>query len=99
MAHKSGGRGTFTIDRRFRGVGRIKRASGTTDEKVYGRLTTMLEEIARDGRIDILRFVRDGHLTPLELWAYYRRYGLSKLPGPERVKLLKRAVDNWLDKL
>ena len=40
--HRDKNLGTFVIDRRFPGVGRIKRASGATDAGVYKSLDAML---------------------------------------------------------
>jgi hypothetical protein len=91
--HKSRGKGTFYIDRRYPGVGRIRRASGTTDPKLFQKLLDMLDELK--GRVDILRAVRDGRLAPLELWGSYRAYGLSRLPTSELAKPLEAALWAW----
>jgi integrase len=94
--HRSGGRGTFLIDRRYQGVGRIKRASGTNDEKVYRKLLLMLDEIAGAGRTDVLRSIRDGTLRPLDVWSAYRQHGVHRLPTAEHLQPLQLAVEEWL---
>ena len=67
--HKDQGRGTFVIDRRFPRVGRIKRASGTTDKKVFKAYNAMLDTLWVQGRLDLLRGILAAHKpshTPAE---------------------------------
>jgi integrase len=94
--HRSGGRGTLIIDRRYHGVGRIKRASGTNEAKVFRKILDMLDEIAGAGRTDVLRDIRDGILHPLEVWNAYRQHGVHRLPTAERLRPLQSAVEEWL---
>ncbi len=95
-AFKSGGRGTFVIDKRFPAVGRICRASGTTDGKLFDKLCLMLEELSAHHQLETLRAIRDGKLKLLEVWASYRTYGVKRLPSVELAQSLATAVRAWL---
>ncbi|HYL22465.1 MAG TPA: hypothetical protein VEU74_11940 [Gemmatimonadales bacterium] len=77
MVHRSHGRGTFVLDRRFSRVlgagarGRIQVASGTTDPKTFRTLNVMLDEFA-ERQPGLLEEIRDKRLAPLaayRLWA------------------------------
>ena len=58
-------------------------------------LTTLHDE----GRLDILRSIRDGVLTILEVYDAYQRKGLDSLPTAATVKPLKDAWEVWADEL
>jgi len=90
---------TLMIDRRFRGVGRIKKASGTKVLNVKRKLERMLEALYQDGRLDILRLIRDGDLTLLAAFDAYQRKALDQLPTGETMKALEVTMTAWLDGL
>lgn len=92
---KDGGAGTFIIDRVFKGVGRLKLASGTTNPTVFRRLNTMLSRLYDAGRLDILRGVRDKRYSPLEVHEFYQRHELDKLPTADTVAGLSKAWEAW----
>ena len=54
---------TIVIDRSFRGVGRICQASGTTNPVLVKKYQRMLDAFKDDGRVDLLRAIRDHVLT------------------------------------
>lgn len=93
---KSVARGTFVIDRRFRHVGRIRRASGTTILRTFRRLNELLTELHELGRLDLLRAIRDGHLSPLEVLEAKRIGGLDRLPTAEMLGGLVAALDDFV---
>ena len=90
---------TLVIDREFRGVGRIKRASGTTNPSIKRKMSRILTTLHDEGRLDILRSIRDGVLTILEVYDAYQRKGLDSLPTAATVKPLKDAWEVWADEL
>lgn len=94
--HKSGGRGSFILDRRTR-VGRIAVASGTTHAPTFRRLNEMITSLGETGRSDLLREIRDGRLKPLEVYEAFRVNELHKLPLGEMLKPLAAALNAWLD--
>jgi integrase len=93
-AHQAHGRGSLQIDLSFgrEGIGRIKVASGTDDEDLLEELKTMLRTLVRRmARPDLVIAVRDRHLTPLQLFEYYRTHRLQQVPtGDALVPLLPR---------
>lgn len=95
--HRTNQRGTLVLDRQFKGVGRIKRASGTDDPKVHALLDNMLKTLKQAGRLDILDGIRRGVLTPLEVWARFRLGELERLPSVETIQALKDALGKWRD--
>jgi integrase len=90
-------RGTFVLDRQFRGVGRIKRATGTDDPKLFTLLDSMLTTLYKAGRVDILQGIHAGVLTPLEVWARFRLGELDRLPTVETMKPLKKTLEAWVE--
>ena len=93
--HKDHDRGTFVIDRRFPGVGRIKKASGTTDAKMYDSLNQMLSTLWTMGRADLLLGIQAGRLHLMIVWAAFRRGALNELPDENSLAQLKEAVETW----
>jgi integrase len=90
---------TLIIDRTFRGVGRVKKATGTTNPKVVRKLSEMLTELHEDGRLDILRAIRDGKLTLMEVYDAKRRRKLDELVTDATARPLSEAMQAWIDKL
>lgn len=90
---------TLNIDRKFRGVGRIKRRTGTTVPAVRAKINRMLTALFEEGRLDVLRAIRDGKLSPLQVLDAYTRKSLDKLPTGDTAQSFDTAFGNWLDGL
>lgn len=90
---------TLMIDRRYRGVGRIHRASGTKIPAVKRKIERMLEALHGDGRLDILRALRDGSLSFLQVLDAYQRKTLAQLPVGPTVAPLHASMEAWVDSL
>lgn len=88
---------TLPIDRRFAGVGRIHRASGTADRVVRRRILKMLTALKDGARLDILRALRDGSVTFLEVLDAYTRNALQELPVGDTMPILSKAIGDWID--
>ena len=95
--HRDRGRGTLVIDRQFRGLGRLKRASGTADAKVFKRIDAMLTTLYRNGRIDILQLLAAGKVAPLQVLSYYDRSELDRLPTIETMLPLDPGIFTWVE--
>src|SRR5665213_2257457 len=54
---------TLRFDRRFRGVGRINRSSGTSSKKEFVRRDSLLTELADAGQLEALRAFQVGELA------------------------------------
>lgn len=91
----SNGRGTFMLDRRFAGVGRIHRASGTTDARTLRGMNAMLTRLFELGRLDTLRAIRTGDLHPLVAYNLYRTGELKELPDLQTVRSLAGDWQQW----
>lgn len=94
--HKQHRGKSFVLDRQFRGVGRIKRSSGTDDAKLFRLLDSMLTTLFKSGRVDVLQAIHSGSLTALEVWSRYRLGELDRLPTVETMKPLKSELEAWL---
>jgi integrase len=90
---------TLIIDRSFKGVGRIKRATGSMRADVRKKQSKMLTALYEDGRLDLLRAIRDGELTLPEVHYAYQRKELDKLPTADTVKPLAVAMKAWIEAL
>ena len=86
------------LDRIIASVGRIQRSSGTHDRRLFRQLNQMIDQLRDYGRHDILRAIRDGEWTPLDVYRLYRAHGSN----PHGVRLehaadLQTAIDRWFD--
>ena len=87
---------TLTIDRRIRGVGRIKLASGTNHAPTFRRLNEMLDGLVSRGRLDIVKAIKAHQLTPLQVYAAYRVNELDTLPTPDMLVPLANALEKFI---
>lgn len=87
---------TLIIDRRFRGVGRICLVSGTTNPVVKGKYERMLVALYDDGKVDILRAIRDRVLTFADAHDAYRRRAMHELATGDTAQELQKAWAAWV---
>lgn len=90
---------TLIIDRTFKGVGRIKLRTGTTLPAVRRKLNRMLDVLANEGRVDLLRAVRDRQITLMQLHDAYQRKALDQLPTGATSQPLISAMRTWIESL
>jgi hypothetical protein len=88
---------TLVIDLRFRGVGRICLACGTTNPKIKAKYERMLHSLYDDGRVDILRSIRDRLVSFAEAYDSFRRGQLTELATGETAKKLTAAWNAWAE--
>lgn len=89
---------TKELDRRFRHVGRIKRSWGTTHKPTQRRLNEMMTVLFETGRLDILRQIQSGELSPLQVYDAYRTNDLNRLPTAATMAPLKESMEKWITK-
>lgn len=89
---------TLRIDRRFKGVGRLNRASGTTNPAIKRKIDRMLTALYDEARIDILRALRDGHVSFMQVYDAHRRRALHELPVGETMPELAAAMESWIER-
>jgi integrase len=94
--YRSMGRGSFILDRVFPSLGRIRRASGTSQRRVYDALNAMLSSLWASGRLDYLRALRERMVHPLEVLDALRDQAPATLPRLEAVRLVKPLIDEWV---
>lgn len=91
------GRGTIPLKKRFKGVGLIRKMSGTTDSKTYHRIVDAMDQLYNIGNLDALLAVKNGSLTPLELLDLVAKKGLTKVGLVQTSIDLNIALNKWLD--
>lgn len=94
--YRDHGRGSLVLDRTFRGVGRIKVASGTTDRHIFELLNGMLGTLHHQGRLDLLDAIKRRRLAPLECWMHFREHDLERIPNANVVVGLAKAAEDWI---
>src|SRR6266702_3801809 len=98
MPHRTSKHGTFRLDRRFPGVGRVAIASGATTATEFHKRDALLTRLYDQGRLDLLRAIQSGKLNVTEVYAADRTEQLDTLTG-DRALLsanLWEAVKNWI---
>ena len=88
---------TLIVDRVFPEVGRIALASGATTKTERNKRNALLTRLYDQGRLDLLRAIRDGSLTITEVYGADRAGQLETLTG-DRARLganLQEAVAAW----
>lgn len=88
---------THYLDRRFRRVGRIKRAAGSDDRSTIKNLDGMLTVLYAQGRLDILTGIKEGTYTPLQVWDAFRLGELERLPTAKTIVPLGASMKQWID--
>ena len=90
------GRGTIPIDRSFKGVGRIRIVSGTTDETVYLKMMDTLDNIHDAGNVPTLEALRDGSVTMMEVYSNAIQKGVTSQMTVNLDTPLKETLTEWL---
>jgi hypothetical protein len=91
----SGQRGTFLLDRQFSGIGRIRRASGTTDRRVFAGINKMLDTFYERGLFGQLEAIRDGSLKPIAAYAVFRTTRAESVPDAKAMLPLLSTWETW----
>src|SRR6266699_3192013 len=97
MPHRTSKHGTYRLDRRFKGLGRINLASGATTAAEFHKRDALLTRLYDQGRLDLLKAIKAGALTVTEVYAADRQGQLDTLTG-DRALLNANVFDaakNW----
>lgn len=93
------GWGTLMVDRRWRGVGRVRVPTGTKDGAEYQRIDAFLTT-CYPGRLDLLIGLTGGRKRRLytlpELWTAFQTMGLDRLPTAETLQAFEKAARKWV---
>lgn len=97
MAFRMGGVGSLRIDRRYKGVGRIQRPSGTNDPKEFEKILVMLSNLSDTGRFDILKDIQSGAVSPLEVYSHWKTQNLASVPSTTQLRPIVPTVTDWFE--
>lgn len=89
---------TKELDRRFRKVGRIKRAWGTDHKPTIRAMEQMMDGLFARGRLDILTAIQKKEYTPLQVYDAYRTNELERLPTASTLAPLKESMEKWISR-
>ena len=92
----SRGEGTFVIDRRFGKLGRIRKASGTTDPATFGGIIGMLKTLYQTGRHQILKEIQQGTIKAIDVYGYWIDGKLDHVPSSATLRPLSETFPGWL---
>ena len=67
MPFTSNGRGSLMLKRAYDGIGRIRRASGTTDPVMLANIIAALDALHDDNEMGVLERIRDGDIRPIDV--------------------------------
>jgi integrase len=89
--------GSYRIDRRFAGVGRIWTSSGAKTQAGYQARLHLLYSLHERGRADILRLIKAGELSVTEVYEADKEGKLDTLTGDRALlsRNLWQAVEAW----
>jgi len=89
---------TLVLDKRYKGVGRIKKATGTNDEKEFEQICSVFKtlEMMRGGQ-EVLRGVRDGFIHPKQVVSEFLSGNIERLIRVEDFTDLFTAVEDWAE--
>src|SRR5881396_2170437 len=91
------GRGSWIVERTLLGV-HIRKATGVTEYHEATSVETVLLQLARHGRRDLLEAFAGGQIAGAELVAGVVRFGVSLQLTAERAVALAPAVARWLER-
>ena len=89
--YRSNQRGSWVIDRRFRGVGEIRRSTGTSVLTTAQAISGMLTSLYQVGRLDILKRIQSRDLSLLEAYALHIQGDLLTAGRRDTLQL----ADTW----
>jgi hypothetical protein len=91
------GRGTIPIDVSFKGVGRIRVSSGTTDEQTYVDIRQMLDELYNHANIATLKAIQSKSVKPLLVLAQTKNRGIKTSITEDLSRPILTALAEWLE--
>ena len=98
MPYRINQRGSLVVDRRYRELGRIRRASGIHNKAMLTKLHTMMDNLYENGRLDVLRDIKSGVVRPLEVYEHWRTQQIEQVPSVATLKPIVPAIPDWIEK-
>jgi len=97
MVYRSNNKGTLMIDRKFGHIGRIQKASGTNDKKTFKAIVAMLDELWSTGKHPILKEIKRGIVSPLEVYSFFSQGRLDHLPSAATLRPIIPTIYDFID--
>lgn len=92
--HRTNNRGFPVLDRKLKGIGRIKRTYGTDDSATIDGIRVMITTLYRAADFQPLEELRDGKMTLLQAYAKWKNH--KTLPTAQSVLTFDPIVFDWL---
>jgi integrase len=89
-------KGHFRHDRVFKGVGRVRITSGTSNRKEFYRRDDLLTRLYEDAKLDVLEALRDKRISIVEVLAASRNTSGLTMAGVALIKPWWPIVDDLL---
>ncbi|MEX2156013.1 MAG: hypothetical protein WD773_04145 [Gemmatimonadales bacterium] len=96
--HRTSPNGSYRLDRRFPGLGRIAVASGARTATEFQKRNALLTRLFDRGRLDLLRAIQAGTYSITEVYAADREGRLDHLSGERAIltRPLWATVETWV---
>lgn len=88
---------SLQIDLIFRNVGRVRVRSGTHKVQVRDAMKQMLSTLYQIGRADVLRDIKSGQVSVMEVYERFRLGRIDQLPSGVLMRPLAAAWKDWMD--
>lgn len=99
MPHRISKGGSYVIDRRITGIGRLAIASGAATQKGLKRRNNLIDRLIDDGRLDILRMIKEKEISITEVLDAANQKQLDMITGGQPLtKPLWDTVKDWTPK-
>jgi integrase len=90
------GRGSLVLDWHCPELGRIRRATHINNKKKVRNLLSMMDALYERGRLDVLTNIRDGVVSPMDVWQHYKTGVLNRVPSIATLRPLE-VTEDWLE--
>ena len=61
------------------------------------KLYTMMDNLYENGRLDVLRDIKDGVITPLQAYEFWRTQQIENVPSIATLKPIVPEIPVWLE--
>ena len=91
------GRGNLPIDCQYKGIGRIRCSSGTTDEGTYLEIRQMMDDLYNVGNFDTLKAIQAKTVLPIVVLSQTKNKGIKTSITADLNKPILETIYRWLD--
>jgi len=91
------GRGRIPIDVTYKGVGRIRVSSGTTDDQTYLEIRQMLDDLYNVGNLSTLKAIQSKSVQPLIVLNQTKNKGIKTTVTANLDRPILQTIYNWIE--